>query len=69
MLHIRLYNDGTGDEDTGHYNYQVNINYDTVGKGRIEGHNRQDGWRILVIKLAEQIAKEMIGEAKQDEES
>ena len=64
MLIVKIKNDGTGTEEVGNYDYSVNINYETVGSGRIEGYERGYGWKVLIIKLAEQLAREMVEEAQ-----
>ena len=51
-LIVILQNDGTGDDDTGHYDYEVRINSRVLVRGRIEDHRRADGWAPLVEKVA-----------------
>lgn len=53
MLIIHIHNDGTGDIDTGNYEYSVYINRTPIAHGYIEGHSRADGWEPLAIKVAE----------------
>ena len=57
MLTINIHNDGTGDEKTGNYDYQVRVNQEVIAEGRIEKHNRKAGWMALVYSM---YLKEMI---------
>lgn len=59
MLILLIQNDATGTEQSANYNYEVRINTKTIVKGRVEGHNRADGWAALVKKLAEEHDKEL----------
>lgn len=68
MLVLNMRNDGSGDEETGNYDYSVMINYEIIANGRTEGHKRAYGWKGLIIKLATDLAKEMAAGAGQDEE-
>jgi hypothetical protein len=52
MLLILVHNDGTGSEETGNYDYEVRINNEVIERGRIQGHNRKDGWRALIKEIA-----------------
>ena len=51
MLIIYITNDKTVKKPLGNYVYQVKVNTRTVARGEIKGHNRNDGWKILVQKL------------------
>ena len=62
MLVLNIRNDGSGDEATGNYDYNVMINYNIVANGRIEGHQRNYGWKALIIELAKNLAREMVEE-------
>lgn len=53
MLIIRLHNDGTGSDESANYNAEVRVNLDTIWLGRVEGHNRADGWPTLLRLLAD----------------
>jgi hypothetical protein len=53
MLILLIQNDSTGTNESANYNYEVRINTRTIAKGHIEGHNRDDGWAVLVKKIAE----------------
>ena len=51
MLIIKIHNDGTGTNKSANYNYGVYVNSWRIAHGRIEGHNRNDGWEALVGRL------------------
>ena len=51
MLTIKIHNDGTGNIETGNYDYEVLINDKVIESGRVENHNRYDGWINLVVML------------------
>lgn len=51
MLTIRLLNDGTGPHDAANYQVTVLVNLTIIWTGRVEGHNRADGWPALVSKM------------------
>jgi len=57
MLLIQIKNDGTGDMYIGNYDYSVFINAHIVETGRIEAHNRFEGWKELVKLFTEEISK------------
>ena len=40
------------------YTYSVLVNLEEIAHGEIEGHNRADGWAVLVKAIAEQYLKE-----------
>lgn len=50
MLIIYIHNDGTGTESSSNYDYEINVNLKQIAGGRIEGHNRSDGW-ITLLKM------------------
>ena len=50
MLVITLRNDGTGTDESANYDYEVSVNWRPIADGRIEGHNRADGWRVLALE-------------------
>ena len=55
MLAIYITRDADDTDDTAaRYGYVVKINYETIATGRIEGHNRADGWRALVRRVVEE---------------
>ena len=59
MLVVQIQNDGTGDQDVGHYDYVVSITASPtslvpLARGRIEGHKRADGWRTLLRLVADE---------------
>jgi hypothetical protein len=57
MLIITFHNDSTGKDNVGNYNVEVRITTTPTStarlwKGRVEGHDRSDGWQGLVQRLA-----------------
>ena len=54
MLMILIHNDGTGTNESANYTYEVRVNDSVVEKGNIKGHNRKDGWKVLVGELAKE---------------
>jgi hypothetical protein len=57
MLIITFHNDSTGKDNVGNYNVEVLITTTPTSlarlwKGRVEGHDRSDGWQGLVTALA-----------------
>ena len=54
MLLIKIVNDGSGDSKTGNYDYEVFVNKELIASGKVENHNREEGWRKLVRMLADQ---------------
>lgn len=60
MLTIYIHNDSTGTNDKANYDYIVYINNHEIDRGRITGHNRDDGYKELlkmIVKNDEPIAK------------
>lgn len=53
MLILLIQNDGTGTDQAANYTYEVRVNYHVIERGRVEGHNRKDGWRELVRLILE----------------
>ena len=52
MLTIYITRDRDDTDDTAaRYGYVVKSNYETLATGRVEGHNRIDGWRALVWRV------------------
>ena len=64
MLIVTLHNDGTGTRDIGNYNVEVHINQTLLWDGRIEGHDRKEGWQKLVKLLADMVEKEHVKHGK-----
>jgi hypothetical protein len=54
MLTIQIRNDGTGTNESANYDYTVYVNSTLVASGRIESHNREDGWRKLLQRLVQE---------------
>lgn len=53
MLIVEAHNDGTGSNDSANYNVRVKVNRDVIATLRVEGHNRDDGWRALLHQIAD----------------
>jgi hypothetical protein len=53
MLIILIHNDGTGTDDSSDYTYEVRINQEVIEKGDIKGHDRKNGWKVLVHELTD----------------
>ena len=54
MLRLAILNDGLGTDENASYEYRVYVNYELIDEGRVEGHNRKDGWRALVGMIAKE---------------
>ena len=54
MLVVKIVNDGKGTNESSSYNYVVEVNMREIASGHIDGYNRNDGWAVLVKKIAEQ---------------
>lgn len=60
-LILVFHNDSTGGEHDANYNIQVMVGDGTAARtrtiagGRIEGHNRPDGWKPLVQKYLDSL--------------
>jgi hypothetical protein len=58
MLTIQIHNLGTGTQTAAEYEYGIWINNKCIKRCTFSGHNRNDGWAILLKQIAEQeIAK------------
>lgn len=51
MLIIKVTNDDTGDERVGNYDYAVLVGSTIIAEGRVDGHERSQGWKELIRKL------------------
>ena len=51
-LIVYIQNDGTGSGDAANYDYQVRVGRELIASGRVEGHDREEGWRELVRRVA-----------------
>jgi hypothetical protein len=51
MLIIKILNDRSGTDESANYNYGVYVNERRIANGRVEGHNRNDGWDVLVRRI------------------
>jgi hypothetical protein len=54
MLIVKIKNDATGTNESANYDYVVEVNFKEIAKGRLEGHDRNDGWAVLLMNIAEQ---------------
>ena len=54
MLTINIRNDGTGPDNAANYAYFVLVNSKVIAMGEVKNHNRADGWRELVRRVAEE---------------
>ena len=52
-LIIVFHNDSTGTDEAANYNVTVYVNQRVIATERIAGHDRAEGWRALVARLAE----------------
>lgn len=53
MLTITLVQEGhTGDGDR--YRYNVRVNYKVIASGKVAGHNKDDGWKVLVQQVLDE---------------
>ena len=62
MLRLAIINDGLGTDENASYEYRVYVNYELIDTGRVEGHNRKDGWRALVGMIAEEAVDKRQGD-------
>jgi len=53
MLIVLVHNDGTCTQEIANYDYEVRINHEVIEHGRIENHNRRDGWQALIREIAD----------------
>ncbi len=60
MLIVLVHNDGTGTKEIANYDYEVRINHGVIERGRVQGHNRKDGWRALIREIADRHPESMI---------
>jgi len=51
MLTLQIHNDGTGDSGVGNYDCYVAINRHCLGKGRVEGFAKSQGY-VKLLRLA-----------------
>ena len=60
MLMIQIINDDTGDEKEENYDCEVYLNRQLLWTGRIEKHNRMEGWEGLLQKLNDVVQKDKL---------
>ncbi len=51
MLIILIHNDGSGTSELANYDYQVLVNKNVIASGRVENHQRINGWEVLVERV------------------
>jgi hypothetical protein len=52
MVTIQITNDETGVEPIGNYDYSIRVNGALVHHGRVIGHDRRNGLRVLLRLVA-----------------
>jgi hypothetical protein len=60
MLTINIYNNGTGEKDTGNYDWEALVNHTLIDSGRIESHRRKRGWKALIGRISEPSLDEIL---------
>lgn len=53
MILLKIWNDGSGTEEVGNYEWCAYVNEELIEDGVYEGHRRSEGWRSLVKKIME----------------
>lgn len=48
MLIVLIHNDGTGTQHSANYDVEVRINEHQLWRGRVLGHDRDEGWPNLL---------------------
>ena len=64
MLTIKIQNDATGTNENASYHYRVFVNGKEIERGDVNGHNRSDGWPVLLKKIVEDSVEKTRGEYK-----
>lgn len=54
VLTLEINNDESGDREIANYYYIVRIGRRVIREGRVQGHRRDDGWRSLLLQIAQQ---------------
>jgi hypothetical protein len=54
MLIVKIVNTTQGTNENSTYYYTVNVNMREIASGHIEGHDRNNGWAVLLKQIAEQ---------------
>ena len=52
MLTVRIINDGEGVDWNASYDFYVFVNGKEIHRGKVSGHNRDDGWATLLKMIA-----------------
>ncbi len=53
MLIVKIVNDGKGTNENANYIYTVFVNDQEIARGKVDGHNRNDGWKALLKLISE----------------
>lgn len=59
MLIITFQNDGKGSNEDASYEVVVKVGFRTIYRGRLTGHNRDNGWPALLAMFAEKARAEI----------
>ena len=62
MFIVYVHNDGLGSDVSASYDVEVRINRNPLWRGKVNGHNRKDGWPALLKTIG--IIAEQSGAAK-----
>lgn len=57
MLIVHVHNEGTRPDNTADYTYKVYVNQKEIASGEVSGHQRSDGWRELLRRVADEGTK------------
>jgi hypothetical protein len=52
MLIVLIHNDGTGTNESANYDFEVLVNKNSIARGKVAGHNRNHGWKALLLQIA-----------------
>lgn len=50
-LYVVFTNDGKGTQESSNYTVRTYINDKKIWQGRVEGHDRSNGWMVLLQKF------------------
>ena len=53
MLIVKIVNDGKGTNENASYIYTVFVNDQEIARGEVGGHNRDQGWKVLLSSIAD----------------
>lgn len=52
MLIVTVHNDGQGPDSCASYEVVVRVNDQVIWEGKVGGHDRKDGWAVLLNQVA-----------------